>query len=255
MQIVFYSNRGNERKNNEDALIARGCVVSEVSMEHPAEFFVEDSRGLFAVIDGMGGYKGGELAARITALSLFNGFWNNVSLNEENLRDLFYDIAKRMHVEAEQNPLLSKMGATLAGLVLGEDVAVVFNCGDCRVYRFRSGYLDKISRDHSLVQEFADRGDISEEEMRTHPQKNVVTAAVQASGTNREDIVFYLNKFSCADGDAFFLCSDGVWEALPVEEIEECLGIEDMVDGCEELRRRLMGTACKDNITFVFLRF
>lgn len=253
MKAVFYSHRGNERKGNEDALLARGCLVSGASMEHPATADFEGSNGLFAVVDGMGGYEGSALAAKMTVLSLLEGLSGDDSPDEESLRTLLRETAERMRTEAEYSPSLSSMGATLAGLVLREGVATAFNCGDCRVYRFRSGYLDRLSRDHSVVQELVDRGEIEEDDMRTHPRKNVVTSAVQASAAGQGTSVF-LREFTYVEGDAFFLCSDGVWEALPVEALEECLRMEDMTEGCNELRKRLLETDCKDNITFVFLR-
>jgi len=89
--------------------------------------------------------------------------------------------------------------------------------------------------------------------MRTHPRKNVVTAAVQVNAEEGGINVFF-RECSCLEGDAFFLCSDGVWVALPVEELEECLRTEDMTDGCDELPGRLLETDCKENMTFVFLR-
>ncbi len=104
--------------------------------------------GLFAVVDCMGGYGGGALAAKMTVLSLLEGLSGDDSPDEESLRTLLRETAERMLAEAELSPLLSSMGATLAGLVLREESAFAFNCGDCRVYRFRSGYLDRLSRDH-----------------------------------------------------------------------------------------------------------
>ena len=221
-------------------------------MEHPATLRQEGPKSLCAVIDGMGGYKGGALAARMSAGFLGKSFSDRSEVSKESLQDFFRSLLGKMEKEVERDPSLREMGATLAGLMLCQEAVFVFNCGDCRVYRFRSGYLERLSRDHSLVQELVDQGTLEEDAMRTHPQKNVVTAAVQASAAG-EDPTFFLKAFTYVSGDAFFLCSDGVWEALPVESLEECLREEDAAQGCEMLCRRLLETPCRDNITFILL--
>jgi len=104
MKAVFYSHRGNERKGNEDALLALGCVVSEASMESPATVFLDGSNGLFAVVDGMGGYKGGALAAKMTVLSLLEGLSGDDTPDEESLRILLRETAERMRAEPNALP-------------------------------------------------------------------------------------------------------------------------------------------------------
>ena len=252
IKTVFFSHRGNQRQFNEDALLANGCVVSGASMENPSSILHDGENGLFAVFDGMGGYTGGALAARIAVTAFLEELPFTLPLSEERLKNILTKISRSMKNEAEKEPSLAKMGATLAGLALSEVGVTLFNCGDCRVYRFRSGYLDRLSRDHSLVQELVDRGEIAEEEMRTHPQKNIVTATVQAG--SGEDISFFFRELPRVEGDEFFICSDGVWEALVIDELEECLRMEDMTEGCKKLSQRLLETECKDNISFVFLR-
>jgi len=251
MRAVFFSHRGNKRRKNEDALLVSGCVVSEALMESPAVVFSDRRNALLVVADGMGGYEGGALAARMLVLSLLERFGGEESVDETELRNVLCEVAGRMKATAALDGSLGGMGTTFAGLAAREEGVCVFNCGDCRVYRFHGGYLDKLSRDHSVVQELVDSGTITEEEMRTHPRKNMVTSAVQVNADMSMAPLFFKN-IPAAGGEKFFICSDGVWEALPLTELEECLGAEDMLKGCDELGRKLLETDCEDNVAFVF---
>lgn len=251
MKAVFYSHRGTLRQKNEDAILAAGCIVSEAQMEVPAIVLSDCNNSLFVVADGMGGYEGGALAARMLLLSLLDRLGGDDAVDEGLLRNIFREVTEQMRKTAETNMSLGGMGTTIAGLAVREGEANIFNCGDCRVYRFRGGYLDKLSHDHSVVQRLVDSGEISEDEMRKHPRKNMVTSAVKAdSGINGVSVFF--RKYATVTGEKFFLCSDGVWETLALEELEECLRDEDMVKGCDSLRRRLLDSDCQDNIAFVF---
>jgi protein phosphatase len=102
------------------------------------------------------------------------------------------------------------------------------------------------------VQELFDCGEISEEEMRTHPCKNIITAGIIANDPSALKI-FY-QELPLRNGDRFFMCSDGVWEALPLIEIEETLSDDDFITACSELQKKLLLTECRDNISFVFIQ-
>jgi len=101
------------------------------------------------------------------------------------------------------------------------------------------------------VQELFDRGEISEEEMRTHPNKNIVTACIMPNKSSAPE--FFYRDFPINYGDKFFICSDGVWEALPINEIEKSLSGGDALAACSELQEKLFSAECSDNVSFVFL--
>ena len=256
MRIVMYSNRGPVREHNEDALFAGGNIVAGSSMAAPCEVEAETACGCLAAIDGMGGYEGGELAARFVAASFLNEVdgWRQASAEtgKERILDILQNASRRIAGAVAEKSDLSSMGATLAGLVFCEDAALVFNCGDCRVYRRQGEYLEKLSHDHSVVQDLFDQGEIDEEGMRTHPRKNVVTACVSA---NPDTEVFFREVAQVREGERFFLCSDGVWEALPIEELEECLADGSLSDAAEKLAGKLTGVReeSRDNVSFLIV--
>ena len=252
MHAICFTHRGKKRTTNQDALLAGGRVAAGESMEACGRASLDAERSLFVVVDGMGGYEGGEVAAKIVVETLLDSLPPSLPSSKEDaegeVRRALDDAARRMEAATREDMRLASMGTTLAGLWADDARAFVFNCGDCRVYRYRGRFLEKLSHDHSEVQELVDTGMIDEEEMRRHPRKNVVTSAVQAGGFP----ALFFREYRRVAGDAFLLCSDGVWEALSVDEMEECLGAPDTMAACEELRRRLLATDCGDNVSFVF---
>ena len=167
--------------------------------------------------------------------------------------DILIDAAKRISDAAVKNPELSSMGAVLAGVVFCLDAALVFNCGDCRVYRHNGKCLEKLSHDHSIVQMLCDQGEIDEDSMRTYPQKNIVTSCVSADLANSSLYLYQVPLLQ--EGQKFFMCSDGVWEALSDQEIEECLSVESTYEAACTLSKKLLelGDRCHDNISFVIV--
>jgi len=250
MRAVFYTNKGCVRKANEDALFIGGVAVCGTDMTAPSHIEIDRDREIFCVIDGMGGYAGGATAARIIAQAFQAGAESD---NEIWLESVLHNATGMIFEAARSSPVLSNMGATLAGAVTdrGKKSIFVFNQGDCRVYRFRDGLLEKLTHDHSHVQELCDKGEITEEEMRTHPYKNIVTECITADASSASE--FSCREFPLNDGDRFFACSDGVWEALPKDEIEKSLSSDDISAACLELQNKLSEAECRDNVSFVFL--
>lgn len=256
MKITAYSNKGPVRKNNEDAIFFSGTAISGGSMSYPLEINTEDSCGCFVVIDGMGGYEGGEKAAQIVAEEFFrNSDGWNISVEEarKRIQIILENAVKDIFEIVKVNPALSGMGAALAGVVLCNDSALIFNCGDCRTFYHRGEYLERLSRDHSIVEELRARGEIDDDAMRTHPLKNKITACV-SSRLSDLDIYFRELKKS-ENSQKFFICSDGVWEALPIEEIENCFYNNEGHDAAMLLMKKLLGLneKCRDNISFIMI--
>lgn len=253
MKAVFYTNRGRMREANEDALFVGGCAVCGADMTASSRIEIDTKREIFCAIDGMGGYRGGAVAARVTAQAFAAAAEFVDDESRAWVESVLRHASEEMREAARRSPELADMGATLAGALIdrGRKAIFAFNLGDCRVYRFRGGFLDKLTHDHSRVQELFDRGEISEEEMRAHPHKNVVTAGVVANDLSVPE--FFCREFPLQDGDKFFACSDGVWEALPIDEIERSLSCDDASAGCEDLRGKLFAARCGDNVSFLFV--
>ncbi|MDR2179108.1 MAG: protein phosphatase 2C domain-containing protein [Synergistaceae bacterium] len=254
VKIAVMTHRGAVRAENQDAL----CVAEKTWTGDMSSPQVVEAKFplLLAAVDGMGGHKGGARAARILAGSLSQGaaFGAELDLEADKraVRSLLEDAARQMESAARQDPELASMGATVSGVVLREKNAFVFNCGDCRVYRFSEGGLERLTRDHSVVQVLFENGEIQEEEMRFHPRKNIVTSAVSADS----DVPFelYAKGVSRCESDVFFLCSDGVWEALDTPQLAQRLTPSELpvARRAADLFDALLSADCRDNVSFLW---
>jgi serine/threonine protein phosphatase PrpC len=268
MNIAAMTHRGAVRSENQDALCVAKRIwtedmsapqilkMEELRMEElqMEEFQMKELPLLLAVVDGMGGHKGGGRAARILAEVLSGAVFEaklDLEADEGVLNSLLQEAALRMESEARQAPDLADMGATVSGAVIREKNALVFNCGDCRVYRFSSGGLERLTRDHSIVQILYEQGEIDEDEMRLHPQKNIVTSAVSADPTVMWEL--YVKGVSRWENDVFFLCSDGVWEAMDSRQLARWLtpGLP-LAQGAAGLFDALLAGGCRDNVSFLW---
>jgi protein phosphatase len=244
---VYYTSRGPTREENEDAIL----IDKRVFIDTPKpQSFVFENRGVIMVADGVGGYRGGAMAASILAGSLSD---LPLNLKEDEVRSAVIsaceEAAKKMRAKAEVDFGLCNMSSAAAGVYVGESYIVAFNCGDCRVYRLIKPYLNKVSHDHSAVQMLFDQGLIEEDEMRSHPRKNVITSSIGA-GDNVNEIFF--KRISLIPPLKLFLCSDGVWEALSKEKLEEILS-EPTYLSAPNLTNELYKAQATDNISFVIL--
>ena len=262
MRILAFTHAGPHRARNEDALFVAGSVFAGLSTPVPCVLETPDNPRagtVLAVIDGMGGQAGGAIAARLLAQALLeSSSENHTATSTETIRETISQTLDRaaqvMREAAAQDARLAHMGAALAGVVLNADALVVFNCGDCRVYRQQGRYLDKLSHDHSLVQELCDQGELDDEGMRCHACKHVLTSCVTAGSDKKRQVFFRLLPGKAAQ--RLLLCSDGVWEALALEELEDCLADRTMAAGAAELARRLLTPAPhrhRDNLSFVLV--
>ena len=262
MRAVFMTHKGAVREENQDAVFVSGTVrTGDMDAPQVCGLDSKDRPILLAVVDGMGGYEGGALAAGIVAGTLAeqteNVFGADIDIeeNERALRRSLAEAARRMKEEALKNSLLTEMGATVSGLLLRvrEKSAIAFNCGDCRVYRLTGGCLERVTRDHSVVQALFEAEKIDEEEMRAHPQKNIVTSAVSAD--SQSEFELYVKRLSLCDGDSFFLCSDGVWEALSSLELTALLTRMPSQEAAREIFEALLAAKCRDNVSFIWVGF
>ena len=179
--------------------------------------------------------------------------WNiSTSEAKNKIISIIIEAAKKIISAAKDNPELSHMGAVCAGVVFCNKDILVFNCGDCRVYGQRDNHLEKLSHDHSLVQELFDSGKIEENNMRTHLRKNIVTACVS---TNPSYLNIFFREISYShEYKRIFICSDGVWEALSVVEFEECL-CENSLESANNITEKLFALQehCHDNVSFIII--
>ena len=201
---------------------------------------------LLALADGMGGHAAGEIAAKTAIKEI-------MPLNDEEPGDLLGALGDAVHrandaiaraVKAEPN--VAGMGTTLTAMLFDEKEVVVAHVGDSRAYLLRDGELSQITRDDSLVQSLIDQGRLSPDEAKRHPQRAMVLKVLIG-----ETLEPALEKRGTQPGDRFLICSDGLSDYVPFEEIEETLQISDPQRCPQELIRLAMRHGSKDNVTCI----
>ena len=181
---------------------------------------------VFLVCDGMGGHEHGEVASRCVAETIGRCTTHNspATTGEMKLRfdEALQQAFDRLN-ELDRTDSVRKMGTTLTFLALCTDGVLVAHIGDSRVYQFRPGKgVVFQTRDHSLVNDLIAAGELSEEEARNFPQRNVITRAVQPHQDYPAKAAFNVLD-DIRSGDVFFLCCDGVLEQLDNNDLEGLL--------------------------------
>lgn len=202
---------------------------------------------LFLVCDGMGGHEKGEVASQTVCQSLGEWFSKNIKhpFSKEQVSDaLSYAYEELDKLDSDG---LKKMGTTLTLLYLDSNGVIAAHVGDSRIYHVRpnTGTSDDIlyqSRDHSLVFDLFQTGEISYDEMAVHPQKNVITRAITPGEDNRTrpDIIQITD---IKPGDYFYMCSDGMLEQMNNDEIASLLAS----GASDEKKRQQLIAATVDN--------
>lgn len=211
---------------------------------------------LWAVADGMGGHKGGEVASQLTIEVLNDRF---VDFGAGSLVAAAEDANAAVHERASEHAELRGMGTTLCAMGLidtdpdsgdGAQMLTVINVGDSRCYRWRDDEMTQITRDHSLVEDMKEAGQITEAEAAVHPHRNIVTRAL---GIQPEVTV---DAFAVAPvaGDRYVLCSDGLFNEVPTDRISATLRrLADPQDAASELVRQANEAGGRDNVTCVIV--
>jgi serine/threonine protein phosphatase PrpC len=206
LAIGAATDTGNLRGQNEDAHIAE--------------------QNLFAVADGMGGHNAGEVASAMAIEHLRGIALGGVS-SAEAFAQVVRDLNSAIYTSATSTTDQRGMGTTLTAAALLTSTSdtdqpsqiVIANVGDSRTYLLRSGELRQMSVDHSYVQELVTEGLLTVDEARTHPRRNIVTRALGID----EQVSVDTWTIPMFDGDRFMLCSDGLVDEVPLDEITEMM--------------------------------
>lgn len=247
MKICYYTRKGLVNPYNEDGIFIQGLEFTKTGS--PQTLFLPGKQGLFAVWDGLGGHHGGDKATAIALRGMANAVvpvLPDCYAIGEILNDIVTDLCEQVAL----TPSLCGMGASCAGLWLCDNYGLVFNCGDCRVYQKQGENLLKLSHDHSMVQELFDKGFIDAEGMRIHPGRGRLNSAVCAC-VPIPDI--FCSRIELCSGDAFLICSDGLWEALPHQELESILN-NTPDSAAIKLTQAYTGSAGQDDYSFIIIQ-
>lgn len=226
-------------------------LIFQKDMAEPecAEF--SGTKHLFIVADGLGGHSRGDLASR-TVLELFSKKRDQIC-DEESLLNVIGLAKSSLDFLARDDFSLFGLGTTIAGLSIEAGRLLIFNCGDCRVYRLSvDNSMARLTKDHSLVQELVDRGDITEDHMRFHPNKNIVTSTITGDLLGAEPRV-YTTLGNCRPGEKYLICSDGVWENFDSSEIEQILSLPLLRDCARRLVKHIVKNGAQDNFTLILI--
>ena len=212
------------------------------------------SANLIAVADGMGGHAGGEVASAIAinTLQQLLPVITDPVIDLDSRADLFLNISYEVDAEilrvSKERPELSGMGTTLTALSLTGNQVDLLHIGDSRCYRFRDNKLEKLSYDHTVMQELLDQGRLTPEEVFDHPQRALLTQALM--GDSGIDPV--LMSYEVKAGDKFLLCSDGLTNVLSELEIVKIIKASEEAQLITELIKETKAKGAPDNITIVW---
>ena len=210
---------------------------------------------VFVVADGMGGHAAGEVASRLAVASLVDTVRSRApahsSCSPAEMRQIlkkgFLAAARSIADDCSLHSEHTGMATTLVAALINDTLdCVVANAGDSRAYLGGTGLI-QITKDHSFVQELFDRGLITREELRLHPDKNIVTRIVSAIPVDPDMIDLSLGK------NTLLLCTDGLTDALPDEEIFRVVQDPDLPRVCRTLIERSRAVN-RDNTTVVVVR-
>lgn len=174
----------------------------------------DDACGLYVLADGVGRYRGAAVASRIAVDAALGVLAAPVPPDTVARRQWLVQAARQairgMTEEAVRTPAHKDMHATLTAVRLAAGELLCLHIGDCRLYRFRAGQLEQLTADHTVAWEQFERGAISKEQLRTHPNQKLLTRLLGPLGLPVADIRFD----TLAGGDRLLLCSDGLIKAL-----------------------------------------
>jgi serine/threonine protein phosphatase PrpC len=228
---AFRTDTGRQRSENEDSLFVRSPI--------------------FVVADGMGGAQAGEVASKAAA-DAFDRDLPEIP-PERFLRETIEEANRRIHDLARNDPSRAGMGTTITAAIVDarkEEVGIG-HVGDSRAYRLRRGRLERLTRDHSLVEEMRRKGQITDAQAEDHPQRSIITRALGPEPEVEVD----LQTVPAAPGDVFLLCSDGLTTMVDEERIAAVfLAADSMREAVRTLIDEANGAGGRDNITALAFR-
>lgn len=231
---------GYVRKHNEDSILT-----------HP-------DCSLFVVADGMGGHSAGDLASQSIIDALLNlelideNTQNSITKIEQTLIDINGKIHSGVFFEKQINQSDKEdknivAGSTVVIAYIDNDLCSCLWVGDSRLYIYRNNKLYQITKDHSLVQDMIDNGEITIEEAKNHPQTNVITRAVGVNKNLKVDI----NQFEIQTGDKLLLCSDGLYNEVSSDVIISSLKEKKIDKVANKLLGEVLLGDAADNVSII----
>ncbi len=205
MQVSANSDVGMLRKNNEDTIYFTNEKIGNVD-------------NLYILADGMGGHASGEVASSELAKVYCKYLCENDTITndyEKYLEKALVYSNNKLHTMSKKDPLLAGMGTTATILTIKNNIGIIVHVGDSRLYVVRNGKLYQQTVDHTYVYELFKKGKITEEELRTHPNRNLITRAIGI----KEEVKIDKLSIDLDEVNYILLCSDGLNSMVTDEEI------------------------------------
>lgn len=242
---------GRVRQSNEDSLLVLDLTWSNIAISRPA--------GLFVVADGMGGHEGGEIASGMMVKAIArlaieewlprlmeegaepndHGEWLSGAIQGSNAR--IYEWARRAGIE---------MGTTVVAALITGDRGHIAHVGDSRAYRINAQGVERLTVDHSLVENLVVTNQLSREQAREHPQVNVIYRTIG----DQYEVAVDINPVRLDPGDSLLLCSDGLTGALADETILQLVrSASHPQEACDRLIEAANQSGGDDNITAIVI--
>lgn len=239
----------SESHNDDRLLIGRNMIADGVVSTK-----ITDDYLLAAVCDGVGGMAKGYLAAEMTLN--FMSFIHRKGTTPDTIRNAIEEANRRVRTYQAENDLQNGARTTISGIYLDGEQFLTFNAGDSRVYKFRYKYVTQLTKDNSYVQDMVDLGEITSNEAREHPQRNLINKCIGHEDEVNPKVTDYSGEFE--DGDIILICSDGISDVLTNKEIQSILydhaNDEELSECCIAICDKAIANGTQDNMSVLLIR-
>ncbi len=242
MQIYAKTDKGFVRSINQD------CFDFEI---------INENFAWAVVCDGMGGTNSGEVASNLAAVSVKKSINENYkdSMTDDEIKDLLTKSIKTANDEilkkAQENKDYLGMGTTIVLAIATDHSVHVAHVGDSRAYFISSGEIEQITTDHSMVQEMVESGEITEEQAKNHPKKNIITRAL---GVGKDIEVDHATR-NFGNGNVLLMCTDGLSNYIDENEIFNYFKRYNRLDLADSFISRANELGGNDNITVLIISY
>lgn len=239
MNAYAITDVGKQRQVNQDYVFCTKRAVGRL-------------KNLFIVADGMGGHKAGDLASKFSVQTFVELVKDSSSDNPISaISDAIKCTNDKLIELAGTSADYEGMGTTFVVATIDGKSVYIANIGDSRLYVFSNGELRQVTRDHSLVEEMVDRGLVDRDEARTHARKNYITRAMGGG----EEVMADFFEIEIADGDILLMCTDGLSNMIPDDDMAAVLASEDNIEAAaRQLVEMANNNGGKDNISVLLIK-
>lgn len=241
MQIAYQSSTGKVRDKNEDAV---------------GTFKNQNGLVLALITDGIGGNNAGEVASQMVVTHMGEAFEATTISSLDKIETWFENqLAKENAAiidESNTDTRLHGMGTTIVAALIDGKQNLIANIGDSRGYIYSNGQFTQITEDHSYVNELVKHGDITPDQAKTNPYKNIITKSLGINSDSAADF----KPYTAQPGDQIMLCTDGLTNMVDDSDIEKVLAMDEELQAkCDMLVSLANENGGQDNITVLLAQY